>query len=77
MTPRDVEAQLGGQPESAAVAAVLAALRDDAAWTVTEVTVAGRLVQVELAHAPTGAVYTLRPTPPPRPERRAEKGQQR
>ncbi|HET8627467.1 MAG TPA: hypothetical protein VFL91_08610 [Thermomicrobiales bacterium] len=73
MTPHDVEARLSGEPESAAVAAVLAALRDDPAWTVTEVTVAGRLVQVELAHAPTGTVYTLSPTPPPHPERRTAK----
>lgn len=72
MTPHEVEARLAGQPDRATVAAVLAALRDDPAWTVTEIGVDGRLVRVELAHAPTGMAYTLSATHLPPPERRAE-----
>lgn len=60
MIPEEVEIRLAGQPDSATVAAVLATLRADPAWTVTEVTVDGRPVLVELAYEPTGLVYTLR-----------------
>jgi hypothetical protein len=66
MTPLEVEGRLighEGHPDSATVAAVLHELRADPAWVVTEITVNGRLMQVELAHETSGVTYTLRTQP--------------
>jgi len=60
MTPDALEARLAGRPDTATVAAVLAALHADPAWTVTELTLAGWPTVMELVHRPTGTAFTLR-----------------
>ncbi len=60
MTPDALEARLAGRPDSATVAAVLAALRDDPDWTLTEMALEGETLVASLLHHPTGAAYTLR-----------------
>ena len=59
MTPDNLEARLAGQPGSATVAAVVAALRADPDWSMTEVELEGHPVAFELVHHPTDTAYTL------------------
>jgi hypothetical protein len=61
MTPEDLETRLGDHPASSTVEAVLAELRVDPDWTVTEYTLEGRLVRVELLYHSTGEAFTLGP----------------
>ena len=60
MTPDDLEARLAGRPDTATVAAVIAELRADPDWTMTEFTLEGETTTAEMLHHPTGAAYTLR-----------------
>ena len=60
MTLDGLEARLAGRPDTATVAAVIAELRADPAWMVTELTLAGQPEVMELLHRPTGTAYTLR-----------------
>ena len=61
LTPASLEAHYASVP-SAALTTLLATLRADPAWTVTEWTAGGRLVQVDLIYQPSGEAFTLRPT---------------
>lgn len=69
MTPDALEARLAGRPDTATVAAVIAKLRADPDWSVTEMTVEGQARVVELLHHPTGTFYTLSPRAGSRPHR--------
>jgi hypothetical protein len=60
VTPDDLEARLAGRPDTATVAAVLAALRADPDWTLTEFILEGETITAEMLHHPTGTGYTLR-----------------
>ncbi len=59
MTPTDLETRLGNHPAGSTVDAVLADLRAHPDWTVTEYTLGGRLVRVELLYHRTGESFTL------------------
>ena len=61
LTPATLEASYARPLPPAAVTTLLGLLRADPAWTVTEWTVGGRLVQVELVYRPTAEAFTLRP----------------
>ena len=61
LTPARLEAHYASVP-SAALTALLATLRADPAWSVTEWTAGGRLVQVELVYRLSGEAFTLRPS---------------
>jgi hypothetical protein len=60
MTPGDLEARLAGRPNSTTVAAVVAELRADPDWSVTDLRLAGQPEVMELRHHPSAATYTLR-----------------
>lgn len=59
MTPDDLEARLGGRPDTATVAAVIHELHGDPDWSVTEMMLEHRIVAVEMLHRPTGTSFTL------------------
>jgi hypothetical protein len=59
MTPDELEARLAGHPDSTTVAAVVDALREDPDWSVTEMTLDGQAVAIEMEHHPSGAAFTL------------------
>lgn len=59
MAPEHLEAHLAGHPDSATVAAVVAALRADPDWSVTELTLENRPEVIEMLHHPSGTAYTL------------------
>ena len=60
MTPDDLETRLAGRPNSTTVAAVVAELRANPDWSVTELSLAGQPEVIELLHHPSATAYTLR-----------------
>ncbi len=63
MTPDVLEARLAGHPDSATVAAVIHELRADPDWSVTEMSLDGQAVAIEMEHHPSGAAFTLNRRP--------------
>jgi hypothetical protein len=59
ITPADLEARFTGPLGTPIVTAILDALRADPDWSVTEFTLGGQPVRVELVYHPTGEGFTL------------------